>query len=589
MEEEGALHIVQSHNPWKVSDSEFDLFYDPLQKRIILYQTINVYAFEPFERTKDPNPVYFQLPSKYKNVQALAISRNDQYIAIKNAPLHFDFIDFGNPTTAAQKGLPKECGVTFSENRKKILAMTFIKSKYADLIVGHRKGLEIYNYNPTKRSLSNSKSISYTSFNVWIDPLNSFIVLSSFMIKGELQTYYIKEVEKKEKLIKVGTINIKLRHAENVNESKVEKQDNDEKAQKLYREAPQALTKNFKVFKAELDKKQQDLQKGCQLHHILIGKFYTESALIHYNQAQGAINVYIIVNDKYKKNSNNIEVNPQLTHKLKIIDNLLIIFHIDNNQFSAFDTEAELTSPILHNSKVNLSRVQLFKCDIKNERIDETLQSNKSYVIIKPEFNIDEIVEDENMNFDLFSKAFIRVKYNLVDDSIVVQKTVDNSIEAVKEPLIDVENFSEKDFMYLDVNLVYNVKEKKYFTYVFDKENYLRSVKKKIPALINIMRRTNPKLIIVEALKQLLEDCISLHKLSKFFEKLSNALKLSQTQVLTPTQQEHHEVKRITAISPLVEQRYYRPGQTKPSIYIGKTNESTTIFKVSFLIKIIGE
>eukprot|EP00826_Nyctotherus_ovalis_P021048 TRINITY_DN16720_c0_g2_i7.p1 TRINITY_DN16720_c0_g2~~TRINITY_DN16720_c0_g2_i7.p1 ORF type:complete len:106 (+),score=19.71 TRINITY_DN16720_c0_g2_i7:167-484(+) len=86
MDNEGALYLVQSHSPWKTSDSDFDLFYDPLQKRIVAFQTVNIYVFESLERRKDPNPVYFQLPSKYKNVEALAISQHDQYVAIQTSP-----------------------------------------------------------------------------------------------------------------------------------------------------------------------------------------------------------------------------------------------------------------------------------------------------------------------------------------------------------------------------------------------------------------------------------------------------------------------------------------------------------------------
>ena len=42
----------------------FEIFYDPLQKRLIYLRFVHLYIFQPYAPNKDNNPLYFQLPSK---------------------------------------------------------------------------------------------------------------------------------------------------------------------------------------------------------------------------------------------------------------------------------------------------------------------------------------------------------------------------------------------------------------------------------------------------------------------------------------------------------------------------------------------
>jgi len=185
METKGILFLVQTHKAWEL-EKEYQVFYDSLQKRVILHQSFNVYAFEMYDNTKDPNPVYFSLPATYKEIQALAISRGDQYMAIQDTLLHISFVYFGSPTLDInrEKAQIKQANITFSPDKLKILGVSFVQSPAVDMLACHCKGLELYKFN---KNLENIKTISYKSLGAWINPLEGIIILSSSSSKGEMQ------------------------------------------------------------------------------------------------------------------------------------------------------------------------------------------------------------------------------------------------------------------------------------------------------------------------------------------------------------------------------------------------------------------
>jgi hypothetical protein len=62
---ESVLYLMQVYKPWAFEeDSATDVFYDPLEKRIIFLKEVHAYIFEQFNTNKDNNPVYYQLPTK---------------------------------------------------------------------------------------------------------------------------------------------------------------------------------------------------------------------------------------------------------------------------------------------------------------------------------------------------------------------------------------------------------------------------------------------------------------------------------------------------------------------------------------------
>ena len=210
------LFLAQRYKLWNLkNEGEYDTFYDPLQKRIIFLQSTNVYAFERYDRVKDSNPIYFLLPSKYKNVDALAISHDDRYIIIQDGLLKVAFIDFGPMLIGQaiqQKDMEtKERIIEFQKNKVRILSFSFIKSNYFDFVICFSTGFDIYKYDTGKRQINKPiKSISYNTLNVWINPLESLIIMSSSKTKGEIQTYHIKRDDIKLKKIKGPTFNLIL-------------------------------------------------------------------------------------------------------------------------------------------------------------------------------------------------------------------------------------------------------------------------------------------------------------------------------------------------------------------------------------------
>jgi hypothetical protein len=144
-----------------------------------------------------------------------------------------------------------------------------------------------------------------------------------------------------------------------------------------------------------------------------------------------------------------------------------------------------------------------------------------------------------------------------------------------------VREYTPKEYLYINADFAYDLKTNRCYTYMFNKGKYLRNVGKKVQGLINLMRRKKPKGIILTAIKQQMEKGISLHKLSKLFEKINGVYKIALTKGPVPIEvSPTHEVKRVSAICPLVEQSYYKEGHVKAALYFSRSTEAASIVKV---------
>ncbi len=215
---------------------------------------------------------------------------------------------------------------------------------------------------------------------------------------------------------------------------------------------------------------------------------------------------------------------------------------------------------------------------------------SEGYVIVQPQMTFrpvstfPEDVEKEEAA-ETLDNTLVEFQYQLDDDSMPIKRCEEEikSKDAAGEVEPRMAEFNAKAFLYIDASLALDLRTSKCFTYLFNKANYLRNVRKKVQGLINLMRRQKPKGIILTALKHMMEKCISLHKLSKLFATMNTVYRTSQTKgvvLIGPTFS--HEVKRITAICPLTEQSLYRPGQTQPALYLSKSGESASVTKVRF-------
>lgn len=607
IETEGILFLVQTHKPWNLlSEGEYDTFYDPLQKRIVLLQSPHIYAFETYDKSKDPNPIYFMLPSKCKRAESLAISHNDRCVAVQDSLLHINFVDFGPPTPPTisnQKQaviLPKECGLSFSSGYTKILGMSFVQSQYFDFVVAHCKGLEIYKFDTNKRNLVSAKSISHASMNAWINPLDCVVILSSSgNNKGEMTTYHLRKDEQKLKKIEGPVFSLMLRPQDPPNATKAEKQQRDAKAQKFYCEIPQLLTRNIKFYNEEVKMLEKKRAEGFQMHKLLLTKIYLRSVFLHYNQSQGTIQVYRLHPEKVQKSLDQINLDPTLDYIVQVSDNLLLVTNTTNNLFSIYDSKSayKLREALFRDGHIDLSYSDKFTCDnIEDSEVigvgnDKNLE--EGFVIAEPKIYMGNLLDDpeEIKNEDstgILSNTYLELKTRLIDDNLPLKiveesKLQEGSPKAVPPSQAKLTDFIVKDYFYLDADIAFDQKFNRFFTYFFNKGKYLQCVSKKVPGLINLMRRQKPKGIILNALKQLMEKCISLHKLSVLFERISSVFHTSvQKGIVHMDKSTIHEVKRITAIVPLVAQTYYKPGQVKPAIYVSKSADQISVFKVFF-------
>eukprot|EP00826_Nyctotherus_ovalis_P059419 TRINITY_DN8260_c0_g1_i3.p1 TRINITY_DN8260_c0_g1~~TRINITY_DN8260_c0_g1_i3.p1 ORF type:complete len:384 (-),score=96.08 TRINITY_DN8260_c0_g1_i3:47-1198(-) len=365
MESKGILFLMQTHKPWDLSkEGDYGMFYDPVQKRIALHQSLHVYAFEIYDKTKDSNPVYFMLPASYKQILVLAISRNDQFMAIQDTPLHINFIYFGQPTLDQKREAAqmRQASISLSADRVKVLGVSFVQFPAVDLVVCHCKGLELYKF---KKNIENVKSIGYKTLGAWIDPLQGIIVLSSSATKGEMQTYHLKKDEAKGKNIKGSGFSLMLRQADAPNTPKSEKKKRDEVAQKFYCEVPQLLTKNIHLYSEEIKALESKRQESFQIHKILFGQLYSKNVLVHYNQTQGIVHVYRFAGESVERSLNVLTLDPTINYEVQMADNLILVSNKSTSLFSTYDSKSmyKLKQPLFQNGKVDLSYADLYFCD----------------------------------------------------------------------------------------------------------------------------------------------------------------------------------------------------------------------------------
>ena len=211
---------------------------------------------------------------------------------------------------------------------------------------------------------------------------------------------------------------------------------------------------------------------------------------------------------------------------------------------------------------------------------------DQGYVIIEPRLvlsNVSEYpeeIEKEEASDELSNSVF-ELRYHLDDDNLPLKCEEDVKSASADAGTAKLKEFNARDYLYIDCDLALDIKNNKCFTYMFNKGKYLHSTKKKVPGLINLMRRQKPKGIILTVLKKYMEKCISLHKLSKLFEKMNKVYKTSQVKgVVAIDQCTSHEVKRVTAVCSLAEQSLYKPGQVKPALYLSRSGEAANVIKV---------
>ena len=158
----GLCLLAQQYKVWDIQKGgEWEIFYDPLKRRVVILQSTHIYAFERYSRAEDSNPIYFCLPSKRNKVEALTISHNDRYIALRNGPLRFDFGPMQESTFKT-----KESEVSFPSENGWILALTFMKSKHFDLVICFKNKVDLYKYDTIKGNIGKPiKSLSYNYIN----------------------------------------------------------------------------------------------------------------------------------------------------------------------------------------------------------------------------------------------------------------------------------------------------------------------------------------------------------------------------------------------------------------------------------------
>jgi len=585
MDIKGILFIAQRYKLWDFkSEGDYSVFYDQLQKRIIFLQSANVYAFQCYDKNKDPNPIYFLLPSKYKDPKALSISNNDCYIAIQSDTNRIAFIDFGSLTTNKQSQVAtKESEIKFAANKGSILSFSFMKSLYFDLVICFTSGVDIYKYDTSTRNLGNPiKNIPHNVRNTWINPLEGFILLSSLKRKGEIQIYCLHKDEVKLKNIKGPSFNLALRKA--ADETKAEKDQRDTKALQYYLEIPQLLTQNIKQHVKRLMEMSKKKAEGYQIHELLLTKLYLRNFFIHYNMAQGTIQSYKLSFDKFNKTPSLIILDSSCEYSLQISDNLLIVLNFYNNAVFAYDIKGEnkLRGQLCQDLGTDLRYVDSYICDnIDNAQLLNYSEQKKhqDYVVMEVDVNVKSEGGEE------IEDVVIETIYNFMNDmstarteEIKKELEVDNREKEVRE--IDLRNL-----IYVDSSLAYHHEEDKFFSYLLNKRNYLRTEKNKVQGVVTIMRRHKSRGVALNGIKELMEHLLPLSKLSKLFSKLNTIIKTAQMKgVFREIQSKPREVRRITKPMPQVKQTYYLFGNTTPVIYPSRLEGTNPTFIVFLLV-----
>jgi hypothetical protein len=523
-----------------------------------------VYAFELYEKHKDPNPIYFMLPFTCKQVEALAINNNDQFMIIQDTVLHLKFIDFGSTCMSHHKFSTnhiKEYGVSFGYDVGKILGLSFISSSLINFVVCHHKGLDFYKYDKSKKIPVNTRSIVYKTIGVWINPLKGVVVLSSSVNKGEMQFFQLN------KSVKGTLFSVLPRDNSSVDTLKSAKKQLEPHVQDLYCEIPQLITKNFKLYIEELKTIKQKY-KEHRIHKYFIGELYTKDVLVHYNQFKGTVSLYILNPGQIEKHEHIITLDPKIVYQVQIVDDMLLIYNTTSSLYTIYDIESEskLVLPLYDKAKLDLSHSSLYAGDYTLEA--ETRKTDP-YVIINSAFEVNSIIEDPEDNIGPYINARIELNFNLMNDTKECESLkVLKEVKEVKE----YKRFSINNCVSLDTNLLYHIENKGFFMYEFNKKKYLSEVKKKVVGLMNLMRRANSKELILNLLVKFIEQRESLSKIYKVFNKMNTALNVEEG----GNRWESHEVRRITGV--MSKQFYLKTNNI--TIYSSKTNKNAFFITV---------
>ena len=567
------LYLIQTHKPWKFTeDKNSQTFYDPLQKRIIFLLSYSVYAFELYEKNKDANPIYFMLPFSCKQIEALSISSNDQFMILQDTPLHLNFIDFG-PTHIVHYKLStnhiKEYGISFGPDAGKILGLSFIPSNFVDFIVCHQKGLDLYKYDKSKNTPVNTRTITYKTIGLWINPLKGVIVLSSSVNRGEMQFFQLG------KSVKGTTFFLLPKDSFSLDILKSTKKRSEPQTQDLYFEIPQLITKNFKLYVEELKAIKQKY-KGYKIHKYFIGELYSKDVLIYYNQSKGIISLYTLNPGQAEKHEHIITLDPRIPYQVQIMDDMMLVYNMLSSLYTIYDPEAEhkLTLPLYDKAKLDLSCSSLYAGDYTIEE-DTCDCKTDQYMIINSGFQVNNIVEESEDSIRPYINARVKVKLSFMND-VKKCEHVDTlkKVKGAKEYI----RFSINNCISLDSNLLYHIGNKGFFMYEFDRKKYLNEVKKKVIGLMDLMRRTTSKEVILDTIVKFIEERMSLSKLYKLFNRMNIPLNVKETVNQGVNKLESHEVRRITGV--MSKQSYLKSNY--PTIYSSKTNKDTSFIKVHF-------
>ena len=550
---QGMIFLAKEYKIWtKDIEGEYELFYDPLQKRIVILHEVDIYVFEKYDRMKDPNPIYFQLPSKHNDIDALAISHDDCYIAIQDNPSRIAFVDFGpvitEELTQRNSSQAKESEIDLDGSKGNIVGLTFMKSANFDFIIILEEGINLYKYNTKKRCLENPlKTISYSILNAFIDPLEGFVVLTSSKTKGEIFTFNLLKHDIKSKEIKGSTLHLMLRPFDLPSVTKAEKLQKDLIALKYYLEIPKPLTKNLKQYTKALNDLEAKKTEGYQLHKLILTNLYHNNILLHYNQAHGTIEFYKLSLDKIKRLTSAIDLDAACEYSVQVADNLVVIVDIGKGGVSVYDVKdtEEYQNPLCKDVDVDLSFIESYLSDY-TEVLYHPTKEEEDGLLIDSKLNAKSI-EDSNLSEEL--------------------KTV-LKFSNKQEPI----HFQIKDCVYVDHNVTFCLNDNQFYTYALNKVKYLHTMDKKINGIINIMRRNNTRAITLGAIKYIIEQGISLLKLSKLFNYINKILEVSFKQPIPVS----HEVKRITGIISYSKELF------QPAIYLSRVETNTETLKVKY-------
>eukprot|EP00826_Nyctotherus_ovalis_P051177 TRINITY_DN6381_c0_g1_i1.p1 TRINITY_DN6381_c0_g1~~TRINITY_DN6381_c0_g1_i1.p1 ORF type:complete len:564 (+),score=132.75 TRINITY_DN6381_c0_g1_i1:34-1725(+) len=554
---QGLVFLARGYKVWNAEiEDVYEMFYDPLQKRVVVLQGTNVYAFEKYERMKDPNPVYFQLPAKHPDADALAISHDDCFVAVQDNPSRIAFVDFGPVITEEfprSTFQAKESEVDLDPTRGNVLALSFMKSPYFDLAVCFTEGIDIYKHNVKKRSLEKPlKVLSFSTLNVWINPGEGFVALSSAKSKGEVFVFNLEAHEVKAKEVKGSNLHLTLRPFDSPSVNKAERQQKDLKALKYYLEVPEALTKNLKQYGKRISELEKMKAEGYQEQKLILTKLYNHNFLLHYNQIHGIIELYKLTIDKARKLLNTIELDPTCEYSLHVSDNLLFALNGSKERVTVYDAKdmEEFQSPLCEESGVDLEHLEAYTCD--NIELLSDVEAKEE----AKEVELDDV----------------GIKNNRENGNLGMEE-IKNAIDLLGKQKPKTIQFEIKNCIYIDHDITFYPSENQFYTFLLNKVKYLHSAEKKVHAILNIMRRSNTKTITLAAIKYIVEQGISLHKLSKLFAAINTTLQVAEDFQIATTPP--HEVKRITNV--------VTQSEEQPAIYLSRVEPYTaSVLSVNF-------